>query len=286
MIAFALLTAALLAQDALEQAPTREPAPLVVASWNLRFASLLPPHPWAQRRPAVRAQLEAIDPDVLGTQEGLFGQLRSIDADLPGHDWIGLGREGGSHGEFMAIFYRRQRLEPLEYDHYWLSLTPEVPGSSSWNSACPRMVSWVRFRDRADGHEFILMNTHLDHRSAAARREGAALIAERSRSMRPDLPLLLTGDFNAAARTSEPWRALVEECDFRDTWDLAAERGPLLGTFGGWAEPKEGGTRIDWILARGPLEVLRAEIPTLSMAGVWPSDHLPVVARVLLPTGG
>ena len=60
----------------------------------------------------------------MGTQEGLYHQIRQIDEDLSEMTWIGLGRQGGSHGEFMAVFYRPDRLEPLEFDHFWLSDTP------------------------------------------------------------------------------------------------------------------------------------------------------------------
>ncbi|MBC8326261.1 MAG: hypothetical protein H8E27_11620 [Verrucomicrobia subdivision 3 bacterium] len=41
---------------------------------------------------------------------------------------IGIGREGGQRGEFMAIFYRHARFEPLETNHFWLSDTPEKVG--------------------------------------------------------------------------------------------------------------------------------------------------------------
>ena len=145
---------------ALDAAPpaTAGDGELVIATYNLRYAGDLSPNAWPDRRPRVKALLDRYQPDLLGTQEGLYQQLREIAADQPAYDWIRLGRDGGSRGEFMAIFYRRDRLEPLEYDHFWLSDTPEVVASSTWGNGVRRMVTWVRFRDRVSGREFYFLS--------------------------------------------------------------------------------------------------------------------------------
>ncbi|MCZ9342017.1 endonuclease, partial [Streptomyces sp. TRM76130] len=130
----------------------REAGPLRVMSFNLRFASTAEPHSWAARRPVTRALLRHERPHVLGTQEGLYQQVRDIEADLgASYDWIGTGRAGGSRDEFMAVYYDTRRLAPLEYDHFWLSDTPDVIGSNTWGGGSIRMVTWVRFRDLRDG---------------------------------------------------------------------------------------------------------------------------------------
>src|SRR5918992_1432360 len=98
---------------------------LHVMSFNLRFASDTPPNSWPERRPVMRHLLREEMPQLIGTQEGLYQQLRDIQSDLPPrYDSIGQGRDGGSPGEAMQIFYDSRRLDPLEYDHYWLSDTP------------------------------------------------------------------------------------------------------------------------------------------------------------------
>jgi hypothetical protein len=91
---------------------------LLIATYNLRYAGDAPPNAWPQRRPPLQALLDHYRPDLNGTQEGLYSQIKGIAADQPAYDWIGLGRDGGSRGEFMAIFGRRGRFEPLEYDHF------------------------------------------------------------------------------------------------------------------------------------------------------------------------
>jgi hypothetical protein len=102
----------------------------------------------------VKACIEQYTPDLMGTQEGLYAQLKDLAADLPAHAWVETGRDGGSRGEFMAVFCRKERFEPLEYDHFWLSDTPDVIGSSTWGNTNRRMVTWVRCRDLASGREF------------------------------------------------------------------------------------------------------------------------------------
>lgn len=265
---------------------------LSVMTCNLRYASATPPNAWAARRPVLQRCLERWAPDLIGTQEGLYPQLKDIAADLPEYAWIGLGREGGSRGEFMAIFYRRDRFEPVEYDHFWLSDTPDVIGSSTWGNKNRRMVTWVRFRDRASGREFYHWNTHLDHEIEKARQQGAQLIRQRVESLKTTLPIVLTGDFNAVAGQSAAYSILVTKDAFADTWTLAQERvNERLNSFNGFREPVLGSERIDWVLARGPVKVSKVEVIDCRENGQYASDHFPVMAwleaeRSLLEASG
>ncbi len=253
---------------------------LAVMTYNLRFASEKPPNDWPSRRPIVAELIRRYRPDVIGTQEGLYGQLRSMEADLEGYGSIGLGRDGGSRGEFMQVFYRRDRLEPLEYDHFWLSDTPEVMGSSTWGNTNRRMVTWVRFLDRTTRREFHFWNTHLDHALQGAREKAADLILRRiGKQGDPKLPLLLVGDFNAEARANPVYDRLVNPAALQDTWYLAKERrNETANSFNGFNPLRENGERIDWILARGPLSVRASEVVTFRKGDQWPSDHCPVMA--------
>ncbi|MFI9822650.1 endonuclease/exonuclease/phosphatase family protein [Streptomyces sp. NPDC052013] len=276
-----------LSSTALSPAPAsaeeRLRRPLEVMSFNLRFASTAEPNSWAARRPVMRQLLRRERPHVIGTQEGLYQQLRDIEADLgPAYDWIGTGRAGGSRDEFMAILYDTRRLVPLEYDHFWLSDTPDVIASNTWGNASIRMVTWARFRDLgAGGREFYLLDTHLDNASQYARARAASLTAERIAGLDRALPVLVTGDFNVPAHENPVYDTMLS-AGLVDTWDAAAERGEPYGTFHGYKPLVPGGDRIDWILASPGVTVHRAAINTFASGGQYPSDHLPVQATLTL----
>lgn len=258
-------------------------AELTVMSYNLRFAGAKGPEAWSLRRPVMKACLERHAPDLMGTQEGLAAQLADLRADLPAYAMLGQGRDGGEKGEYMAVFFRRERFEALASGDYWLSDTPEAVGSRSWGNQLPRMVTWVRLRDRSDGREFLFVNTHFDHQSQPSREKSAGLLRARIDAFRPELPVLVTGDFNAVAGANSAYAALTGDGFLRDLF-LAAprRRNADLSTFNGFKDPVRKGEHIDWVLARGPWESLESEVVDFAVDGRFPSDHFPVVVRARL----
>ena len=271
-------------QDGLAGAAT--PGDLDVMTFNLRYADTTGPNSWTVRRPAMQDLLRAEHPDLIGTQEGLSGQLADIESDLGGqYAFIGTGREGGTLGEYVAIFYDTTRLAPQEHHDFWLSDTPEVPGSNTWGGGSIRMVTWVRFLDRLTGGQFYAVNTHLDNASAQVRLRAAELIQNRLAALDPTLPVVLTGDFNDEANTNNPvYDLLVRQASYVDSWTTAANRSTLYGTFHDYQPLVANGPRIDWILTTPGVSVSAAAINTYcSPSGQYPSDHLPVQARLHLP---
>ncbi len=259
------------------------PSALNVMTYNLRYASTNPPNAWPERRPLMTKLIRELAPDVMGTQEGVYSQLKDIAAELPDYEWIGLGREGGSRGEFMAVFYRKARLEPLAYDHFWLSDTPEVMGSTTWGNTNRRMVTWIKFRDRVTGAEFYHFNTHFDHQVQLAREKSAELLRKRVEALGTTLPVILTGDFNAAAGDNKAYDLLTGEKFFTDAWLAAPERhGEGFATFNNFKAAVPTGERIDWILTRGGVQVDRAETVIYARPGEFPSDHYPVIVKLRL----
>jgi len=145
------------------------------------------------------------------------------------------------------------------------------------------MVTRVKFLDLRTRQSFQLLNTHFDHEIQLARENSARLVRERVETLGTNLPILLIGDFNAAAGENKAYDVLVGDNFFSDTWKLAKERrGEGLGTFNGFKAVPKNNHRIDWILARGKVTVEAEEIETFSRDGHFPSDHCPVVAWLRL----
>jgi endonuclease/exonuclease/phosphatase family metal-dependent hydrolase len=257
---------------------------LCVMTYNVRYASPAPPNEWARRRPLMHELIAQVGADLIGTQEGLYRQLKDLAADAPEYEWIGVGRDDGKQqGEFMAVFYRKTRLQPQATNFFWLSDTPETPGSTTWGNKNRRMVTTVKFLDRQTKQEFYVLDTHFDHQVQLAREKSAELVRRRVEALKTSLPVLLLGDFNAVAGKNKAYDLLLGDGFFADTWKLAKERrNEGLDTFNGFKAVRTNGARIDWILARGKVSVDAEEIVTFSRDGQFPSDHCPVAAWLRL----
>lgn len=253
---------------------------LRIMTYNLRLNVDPSPNSWDERKSLIVDIIHRESPDIIGTQEPVFQQVQDLEELLPDYRWIGLGRRGGSKEEYMAIFYKKDRFKVIEYDHYWLSDTPETMGSITWDNACTRMVTWIRFLDRETGKQFYHLNTHLDHISEAARVQGAELIVKKCEELDESTPLILTADFNTGAK-SDTHQVFLNKGNFIDTWDTATEHiNPELGSFNDFKDPTGGDTRIDWILYRGNVQPGTIKIVNDIVDGRFPSDHFPIVVDV------
>jgi|GEM_PF-393160 len=256
--------------------------PLRIMSFNLRYAAN-DSQPWEKRRPVMKQVILKQKPDIIGTQEGLHRQILDLESDLPGYDWIGIGREGGSLGEYMAIFYNKERLKPLEQSHFWLSDTPQIISSASWGNQIPRMVTWVRFQDLRSGKTFYMVNTHLDHQSENSRQKSAELITNKLDAFDKDIPVVITGDFNT--RPGSDTYSIFTGNGLTDGHLSAKKRtNDHLGTFHNYKDPSGGGSenRIDWILHSKGWNVLHSAIIDEHENGQYPSDHYPVMIEAII----
>jgi endonuclease/exonuclease/phosphatase family metal-dependent hydrolase len=265
--------------------------PLVLMSYNiLHSLNPLPPANWRSRRPLVWHVIRESVPDVLAMQEVLEGQLQDFEKEF-GSDyaWVGRGHDGRMGGEILPVAWKRDRFELVSEDYFWLSPTPDVPGSRGWGGWFPRIVTWVRLRETGSGREFVVVNNHweADNDLMDARRESARMLLERTAALPPDLPVFLVGDFNIVPtreRRRAPYRMLVEDGSppvFTDAWPAAAERsGPDTTTNRLHPAPNlQDGERKDWILFRGPFQVRRVIVNDYHRDKIYPSDHLPVMAE-------
>lgn len=250
-------------------------------TYNLRFDNERDLNTWSSRRPLLAELVTRSAPTVLGTQEGLRHQLDELSAALPEHyRWVGSSRGSIASDEHCAVFYDTRRLEVVDLTERWFSTTPEVRGSISWGSN-PRLMTAVTFRERGNGDEFLVINTHLDHRSVQARRFAADYLLAYVRAEAAGRPVVVMGDFNTAARVSAVYRRL---CDtpLVDTFEAQPLGGADRPTFNNYQPPPRVGHRIDWILVSPEVQVSTSTVNVTDFDGRYPSDHLPVEAVVQL----
>ncbi|MBI1904523.1 MAG: endonuclease/exonuclease/phosphatase family protein [Planctomycetia bacterium] len=279
------LLAALLPMPALMSAEPKAPkaGELRVMSFNIRYGTAPDgDNAWTKRREMVVRTIADFGPDLLGVQEALDFQIDYLAEKLKGYETLGVGRDDGkSEGEFSSVFYKTERFEKLDGGTFWLSQTPDKPGSKSWDSSLPRVVTWVKLKEKKRNAELHFFNTHFDHRGREARRRGAELLRKRIDALGAKASVIVTGDFNCA-EDDKPHSILVGKDDaapkLTDSFRRAhPERGQDEATFHGFTGVKRG-ARIDWILHTADWKTKESAIERREFEGRYPSDHYPVTA--------
>ena len=246
-------------------------------TFNLRFANPLDgPNHWDLRKELVIETILAINPDLVGTQEGTVPQLEYLTEHLPYFLPLVAHRQVDATCQYPTIFYRRG-FRVKESGEFWLSERPTVHRSMSWDSGFPRMMTYGLFQETGRDLWFYFGDTHLDHISSPARFNGARLIREFFQEKNE--PLILVGDFN-----EPPDEAVFQELTcpggrLVDTWRALYPKGhepPTQHNFDG--RPR--GHRIDWILCTPPFRVTKAEVVRYNIGGRYPSDHFPYIVEV------
>ena len=246
-------------------------------TFNLRFANPLDgPNSWEHRKELVVETILATNPDLVGTQEGTVPQLEYLSEHLQGFLPLVAHRHVDPTCQYPTIFYR-QGFQVKDSGEFWLSETPTVHRSKSWDSAFPRMVTYGLFQKAGGDLWFYFIDTHLDHISSPARFHGARLIREFFLEKKE--PLILVGDFNEPPDAAVFRELTGPACRLVDTWRALNPSGlepPTQHNFDG--QPR--GHRIDWILITEPFRVTKAEVVGYNRSGRYPSDHFPYIAEV------
>jgi endonuclease/exonuclease/phosphatase family metal-dependent hydrolase len=258
--------------------------PIRVMTFNIRYGTANDgPNHWKNRHELVVETIKNFKPDLLGTQEVLSFQADYLTEQLPGYAMVGVGRDDGKRmGEFSSLFYDTERFTLVDSGTFWLSETPNMPGSKSWDASLPRVASWAKLKDnRASGRELVFINTHWDHIGDRARTESGKIIHTWMGEKAANLPTIVTGDFNVnenhpglAALMSSPSDSLKLQDAFRIVHPKQADDEATFHGFRGRTK----GRRIDFILTSPQFQAIEATIDRTERDGRYPSDHYPVTA--------
>lgn len=239
---------------------------------------------WEFRRDRAANAVKFYDADLVGMQEVRHNQLEDFIERLPGYSYVGVGRKDGkTGGEYCPVWYRTDRFKLLDSGNFWLSETPDVAGSKGWDTSYERIASWVKLQDKRSGKKFVFMNTHLDHKGPVARKEGARLLLTKIAEIAGNLPVMLTGDFNAV-ETDEPIQVILNAGDGLALTDSRKVSKLVYGPNWTWHNfgrtPLERRTLIDYVFTKGPVTVNRYGVLAETEGTAFLSDHAPILVNV------
>ena len=286
--------------------------PITVLSTNVRYGDAPDgENHWDRRKDFLLEILKKDNYDFIGGQEVLttpdlrYNQVMYFFENLPNYGILFQNREkeGAARGEGTPVFYRadRWRLDPEDYGSFWLSDTPNVRGSITWEgqSTCPRVCTGGLFHEidsngELTGKTIYVYSTHFDHVGEIPRQKAAAVIFEKIAGRKDkNAPVVLVGDFNCG-KDSPAIRFLkgetvvlggeekVPPMKLLDTFRVVHPDEENVVTFNGFRRGElTGGAKIDYIFITPDLKATGAEIIRTSRDGKYPSDHFPIRATVL-----
>jgi endonuclease/exonuclease/phosphatase family metal-dependent hydrolase len=212
-----------------------------------------------------------------------------MEKHLDSYDSFGIfGKMPGRH-PLNRIYYKREKFNFLAASGFYLSETPHILGSISWdNSPCTRTANWIHLEEKSSKMEFRFVNTHLDHTGEQARIEQAKLICESTNAYPEDFAQFLTGDMNCDA-DNQAIKTYLEN-GWKDTYnEIHGTLKPGLtyhafkgDDFTGDSITPGHVNKMDWIFYRGPVSVKNVEIIKETKNGKHPSDHYWVITDIEL----
>lgn len=235
------------------------------------------------RKPYILKKLLQERPDIICFQEVMSHVALWLDDSLPEYCIVGCGRDKNLDGEQMTIAFRKDQYALIALNHFWHSDTPNVPGSRfAEQSDIPRLCTECFLMEKKSQKVIRVVNTHLDHISSVARRKELELVMRTisSESMYNESVTFLVGDLNADPESDEmsimksypDFKNLTEQIGM--TYHGYFRDNQILGN--------DSSNQIDYIFARGDVELKSVQKWTDVSNGVYLSDHYPVSVVITL----
>lgn len=232
-------------------------------------------HNWPYRKNFLADSINKFNPLILGSQEGRQGQIKEFSSLLNNLTLIDQHRSWIDERMYPSLYLDLKAIKLIDSTDIWLSETPHIAGSKSFESLFPRLATVALIKMYEDNSEFAVCNVHLDHIKEETRiAQIKVLIAELKKYI-GNRPLILLGDFNESPDHFIQ-DLLCENFALVDYWkEKNQQEETSHHSFQGKAQ--ETGHRIDWILV--PELINCDEIFLFKEAnakGVYPSDHYPL----------
>lgn len=237
-----------------------------------------------KRLPHIVENIRNSAPDSFGLQEADKNWVELISAEMTDYAHVEKYRDDGvSKGESSAIFYLEDKYNLVDSGHFWLSKTPET-ASKDWDAGEPRICTYIVLEDKLTGFVYAHFNAHFDNVSNEARAESVALISNKIAEIAPDIPVVLTGDFNFR-EGSDNYNNFLS-CGLYDTKYLAKTYDDHA-TYQGNNIFVPNTKPIDYIMVNGYCSsVESSKIQSDFIDHIIASDHLPITVKMTLFNGG
>jgi endonuclease/exonuclease/phosphatase family metal-dependent hydrolase len=249
-----------------------------IISSNIRFDNPQDgENAWGFRKNILTQTLLNYAPDIICSQEGRETQLRDF-AQCLDFELLDLARYWIDERMYPSIFVKKNSFEVLNFKDIWLSDTPHIAGSSSFDSAFPRLACWVQLKHKSLNHSFDLVNVHLDHLLETTRLQQIhVLIDELNKLNIENKNLIVTGDFNTHPG-SDVHLMLRRELFLDDHWRTFNNEDQ--GSHHKFNGDISKSSRIDWMLTGKNIAMKDFFFDQSQMDGKWPSDHFPLKAQL------
>ena len=279
-MAFSSSTQAFTAQD---QSAANQADIIKTMTFNIRVATPFDIfNSWGSRKKMVVNLLKEHDADIIALQEALNSQLKHIQKYMPEYSTYAAGRSNGKKGgESCPIMYRTDRFTLLDSGTFWFSNTPEKP-STRFGNFVPRICSWVQLIDNSSSTGLYIYNLHLDNLSQSSRAKSVKQLANHIAARKTNEPFIVMGDFNMTIdNPAMKYLRTLKTPQMKDAWLSVNAGKPDMGTYHSFTG-KQNGPKIDHIPLSENIRALQVTVDQRGVNGKFPSDHYPVIAKILL----
>jgi endonuclease/exonuclease/phosphatase family metal-dependent hydrolase len=255
---------------------------LILVTCNIRFDNPADgPNAWPLRRDFLAQTLLSHSPDIIATQEGRFHQLKELETLLPDFEMLDPHRSWIGERMYPTLFVRKNKFEFLKSQDIWLSETPHVAGSHSFESAFPRLMTMASLQIKDTARKLMVVNTHLDHVKALTRCSQIQVLTEQLKMIwNKEAYLFIMGDFNDSPDSEVRSYLLKEIAGLQDSWKLFNKNEE--SSHHAFAGRATDGSRIDWIMVDKRAQVVSSRMDKSSQDGKFPTDHFPIITKVKL----
>lgn len=235
---------------------------------------------WTTRQSALLECIKEMDADVLGVQEATDEMIDELDHVINSYNRVGTPRNKDykRSSERTDIFYKKDKFICTVHETFWLSSTPNKPGSKTLLSPFPRICTYARLQDVETGVVLHVFNTHLCHLLPYTRTKTMKILLNQIGRYNVFENIILLGDLNTNSDSSTVQHILNNKTT--PLKSVYKNEHKINTMHFGKGKIKQNSLPIDYIFVSDDFIINNTKIMIESYDGKYPSDHFPVVTTL------